>query len=128
MNALEKKALNLFDEHKKKFGEYPKYVSCTIRWNDDKEYVKNTIFSLREYNADIEKDDDKIFFYVIGIGELLTLCANIDFTIDSFDSADEFIHEVNLYDTDDENDQDYSYLHRGEDFCIVDVEEFFDEL
>ena len=126
MNALERKLTNMVRDHKKKYGELPKYMNCTIRWNDDKEYVHDTIIALFPFDGGA--DDDKIFFYCEDIISALELLANIDFLMEDFDEPDDFYAEVDKFDTDDENSEDWGYLHRGEDFCIVDIEDFFDEL
>lgn len=125
MNALERKVLRLIEEHRNKYGEYPKYVNALIRWNDDKEYVRNTIFALFEYDG--SDDNERVFYYTDTIG-VLQMCANLDFTMDDFDCPNDFYDEVDKYDTDEPTDLDYHYLHRGEDFCIVDVNGVFSSL
>ena len=114
-------------DHKKKYGELPKYMNCTIRWNDDKEYVHDTIIAIIPFDGG-DDDDDRIFFYCEDMISVLELLANIDFLMEDFDEPDDFYAEVDKFDTDDENSEDWGYLHRGEDFCIVDIEDFFDEL
>ena len=127
MNALERKLTNMVRDHKKKYGELPKYMKCTIRWNDDKEYVHDTIIAIIPFDGG-DDDDDRIFFYCEDMISVLELLANIDFLMEDFDEPDDFYAEVDKFDTDDENSEDWGYLHRGEDFCIVDIEDFFDEL
>lgn len=127
MNALENKLLDMVICHKKRYNYLPKFVRATIRWNDTKEYVHDTIFCFDTFDID-SVDDDKIFFYCEGVNGFMPLLANIYFTAEDFDSMDDFFAEVDKYDTDNENDLDWSYLHRGEDFCVVDVEDVFDEL
>ena len=127
MNALERKLTNMVRDHKKKYGELPKYMNCTIRWNYDKEYVHDTIIAIIPFDGG-DDDDDRIFFYCEDMFSVLQLLANIDFLMEDFDEPDDFYAEVDKFDTDDENSEDWGYLHRGEDFCIVDIEDFFDEL
>ena len=127
MNALERKLTNMVKDHKKKYGELPKYMNCTIRWNYDKEYVHDTIIAIIPFDGG-DDDDDRIFFYCEDMISVLELLANIDFLMEDFDEPDDFYAEVDKFDTDDENSEDWGYLHRGEDFCIVDIEDFFDEL
>lgn len=127
MNALERKLTNMVRDHKKKYGELPKYMNCTIRWNYDKEYVHDTIIAIIPFDGG-DDDDDRIFFYCEDMISVLQLLANIDFLMEDFDEPDDFYAEVDKFDTDDENSEDWGYLHRGEDFCIVDIEDFFGEL
>ena len=127
MNALERKLTNMVRDHKKKYGELPKYMNCTIRWNDDKEFVPDTIIAIIPFDGG-DADDDRIFFYCEDMISALELLANIDFLMEDFDEPNDFYAEVDKFDTDDENSEDWEYLHRGEDFCIVDIEDCFDEL
>ena len=127
MNALERKLTNMVKDHKKKYGELPKYMNCTIRWNYDKEYVHDTIIAIIPFDGG-DDDDDRIFFYCEDMISVLELLANIDFLMEDFDEPDDFYAEVDKFDTDDENSEDWEYLHRGEDFCIVDIEDCFNEL
>lgn len=126
MNALERKVMQMLEDYRSKHGHYPKYANTTIRWNNDNEYVHDTIFALFEYDGG--EDDDKIFFYTTDSNGLISLCANIDFVKEDFDHPDEFYNEVDKYATDDIESLDWTYLHRGEDFCVVDVDDLFDEL
>lgn len=120
MNALEKKVCNLFD----KKAKYPDYAVCEIRWCDTKE-TERVVIALFEHTDNTPKEvDEQIFFYVSGLSGLLSLLANIDFIKESFDSEEEFINEVEKYHTDDPDSEDWTYLHRGEDFAIIDVIEF----
>lgn len=120
MNALDKKVNQLFESKTK----YPDYVVCEIRWCDTGE-IENVTIALFPYSDKVpNKIDEQIFFYTNGISGLLELTANIDFTKDQFNNEEDFYREIEKYNTDDPLSDDWTYLHRGEDFAIIDVIEF----
>ncbi|MCQ2739779.1 MAG: hypothetical protein MJ237_06085 [bacterium] len=123
MTALETKILALCDEFSKANGFNPSYASVTIRWNDDKTFVPNTIIAI---DGDETKEyDDDVFFICESVSHMLPICANIDFTSEDFIDTDDFYNEIDKYDTDDMDNEDWTYLHRGEDFTIVDIDNVF---
>lgn len=117
MNALEKKVINFYDSKKK----YPDYAVCEIRWCDTKE-TERVVIALFEHTENTPKEvDEQIFFYVSGLSGLLSLLANLDFTKEDFEDTKAFYNEVEKYHTEDPDSEDWTYLHRGEDFAIIDV-------
>lgn len=126
MNALETKIANAHHEFIKTHMTLPSYAVCEIRWCDSKEY-EAVVIAMFDHCDDFPKEaDDQIFFYCDGLSELMSLAANIDFTKDDdmFIPSKGFYAEVEKYDTDDPESEDWTYLHRGEDFAIVDILSF----
>lgn len=120
MNALEKKMLSLYEKEE----TTPKYALCEIRWCDTKD-TEIVSIALFEHTDNIPNSvDEQIFFYVSGVPDLLSLLANLDFTKEDFEDTKAFYDEVEKYHTDDPDSEDWTYLHRGEDFAIIDVIEF----
>lgn len=125
MNALDRKITNLLTEYIKKNHKSPKFARCTIRWKDDATLVKGMVFSFSEYNVDT-KDDDGIFFYLGGnSASLISLAANLDFTVDEFDNEKEWILELSKYDDCNLGLDEQSPYNSNEDFDIVDIECYF---
>jgi hypothetical protein len=58
-----------YDEFVKKYGHEPHYAYCTIQWKDDGETQDDLI----KLSCDVGDDDDLIFYYADGIGDLESL-------------------------------------------------------
>lgn len=67
--TLINKIRNLYQESISETGHEPSYAVCELRYNDDLTTFED-IISFKEYNS---KDDDKIFYYVYDLEELLDL-------------------------------------------------------
>lgn len=61
--ALINKIRNLYQESISETGHEPNYAVCELRYNDD-------LTTFKEFNSE---DDDKIFYYVYDLEELLDL-------------------------------------------------------
>ena len=67
--ALINKIRNLYQESISETGHEPNYAVCELRYNDDLTTFED-IISFKEFNSE---DDDKIFYYVYDLEELLDL-------------------------------------------------------
>ena len=67
--ALINKIRNLYQKSISEAGHEPNYAVCELRYNDDLTTFED-IISFKEFNSE---DDDKIFYYVYDLEELLDL-------------------------------------------------------
>jgi len=120
MNALERKAMRLFEEigvneinksarDKKKIVR----VNCVIRWKDGTKDNRDINITSRA----LKRIDDDFFFHVSDVGAFISLLANLDFVYEDFDSEKEWLEEIAKYEEDDKDD----YFNSREDFDIIDV-------
>jgi hypothetical protein len=73
-----------FDEYKLTYSKEPIYAVCRVVLLDDDEPFHDLLFKL---SMDVDKEDDKVFYYLPGVEELKSLAesSSNDFLITGFD-------------------------------------------
>ena len=126
MTQLERLALDiLFGEHKEDMQKVITTITnggvvgveTIIRWKDSGEICQRDIaISKHETTEDFWFDED-FLFNVNDVPQFLSLLANIDFTMNDFETVEDWIEEIHKYEGEDKDD----YFHSGEDFDVIDV-------
>lgn len=125
MGTIERKIISLYEDYKKQNdGEEPKYLGCQIRYKDDGS-VLDVIIALFEFDVDVI-DDDRIFYYVSNIKDVLSMTTNVEINQEDYDSVEDYEKELNKY-AETEEDKEY-YFPCMEDFDIIDAYEMFNIL
>lgn len=92
-NIIKDKAIKLYNNFVSECGHEPCYVICKVAFKDEIT-TSEVIMSFKEFDVE---NDDKIFFYVYDLEELLEVCDSNN--EEDFDVVDiiEFRNDINNF-------------------------------
>jgi len=95
-------------------------VHCIIRWKEDGEICERNISISKHKSGDFDwwdKLDEDFVFNVENVPQFFSLLANLDFTMNEFDTEEQWLEEIHKYEGEGKDD----YFNSREDFDIIDV-------